>query len=125
MLIIDGKTLRTLSVLFCSLFFSFFVPVASIVDSPIYDRFFYTIRFGYHDNHPDYESDLPRADQYREKIPFGLPAGFFSARGKGPPVGLLAYVVRLGSINSMWKEYYADNEAYLTPIYRGYFKLRR
>lgn len=123
MFILNDKKHVQILFIFIHFFFTYFVPVISIIDSPIYDRFFYTIRFGYHDNHPEYESDLPRSDQYHSKIPFGLPAGFLTARGRGPPVGLLAYVIRFGSSSGMWKKYYADNEPYLMPIYRRFYKL--
>lgn len=87
---------------------------------PIYDRFFYSIRFGFHDIFKDYEDDSPKLGHSLGVIPYGMPAGFLTRRGKGPPVGLLAYLLNYSSSKDMWKDYYAQHENQLIPYYRKY-----
>lgn len=95
--------------------------------SPIYDRFFYTIRFGHYDIHPDYETDTPlnhleRSHEfdfdhyYKYNIPYGLPAGYVANRGRGKPLGMLNYLIRPKPI---WQnQYYTidnDNDNFEEP----------
>lgn len=46
---------------------------------------------GYYSYHPAYYHDLPPARPLPSKIPFGMPMGGFSAEGRGPPFGLVAF----------------------------------
>ena len=118
-------------------FVSFIVPLIILLFShqkltvycnaiePIYDRFFYSIRFGFHDIFKDYEDDSPRLGHNLGPIPFGMPAGFLTRRGKGPPVGLLAYLLNYSSSADMWRDYYATHENNLIPYYRRYGRFVR
>lgn len=90
--------------------------------SPIFDRFFYTIRFGHYDIHPDYETDTPRHylerphaydldHYYKFNIPYGMPAGFYTNRGRdGKAVGLLSYLLKHKSASDLWRHYYSVHE---------------
>ena len=46
---------------------------------------------GYYSYHPAYFHDLPPPRPLPSKIPFGMPLGGFSAEGRGPPFGLVAF----------------------------------
>lgn len=48
---------------------------------------------GYYSYHPHYYHDLPPNRPLPSKIPFGMPMGGYSARGQGPPFGLVAFYV--------------------------------
>ena len=48
---------------------------------------------GYYSYHPHYFHDLPPNRPLPAKIPFGLPMGGYSAGGRGPPFGLVAFYV--------------------------------
>ena len=46
---------------------------------------------GYYSYHPSYYHDLPPNRPLPSKIPFGMPMGGYSAEGRGPPFGLVAF----------------------------------
>lgn len=48
---------------------------------------------GYYSYHPAYDHDLPPNRPLPSKIPFGLPIGGYSAEGRGPPFGLVAFYI--------------------------------
>lgn len=67
-------------------------------DKPIYDNDVNVDQFAYYEI---YRYDAP--------IPMGLPVGFFTQKGRGRPVGLLAYMVNFKSPFWMWNYYYNVN----------------
>ncbi|RWS11310.1 hypothetical protein B4U79_02676, partial [Dinothrombium tinctorium] len=83
------------------------------------DRFFYRFPFGHYDQTPAYQRDVPRSNDFRGRIPFGLPVGGYSLKGVGPPYGLTAYLLGNG-VQSMWRKYYADNAILLSASKKHY-----
>lgn len=52
---------------------------------------------GYYSYHPSYYHDLPPNRPLPSKIPFGMPMGGYSAEGRGPPFGLVAFYFEVRS----------------------------
>ncbi|RWS06262.1 hypothetical protein B4U79_01422 [Dinothrombium tinctorium] len=62
--------------------------------------------------HPAYLHDNPSSHSYTGPIPFGLPVGGFSMHGKGPPLGLMAYVIKFGGWDNMWQVYHSHHSPF-------------
>lgn len=60
-------------------------------DNPVYDNDINVDPNAYHDIY-----------RYDNPIPMGMPIGFFTEKGRGRPVGLLAYMVTFRSPHWMW-----------------------